>query len=190
MLSQTLGKNNLEVASGRMQGARRCTLVWGRACGWSQEYCGFARPHFSKFPVCGDGGEHPPSQMRPATPSRNHGGEQLRPRRRRQRKSRQSTTLHQPIRVSTASHQSVRPPEVTAQRVGPWSPRAHNEQPRRRNPDAGSICRAISSDSANGSSVGTTDRCSSFPALRAPSYPCSGREKKHINLAIHQDQFG
>jgi hypothetical protein len=59
MLSQTLGKNNLEVASGRMQGARRCTLVWGRACGWSQEYCGSARPHFSKFPVCGDGGGAP-----------------------------------------------------------------------------------------------------------------------------------
>lgn len=25
----------------------------GRACGWSLECCGFARPHFSKFPVCG-----------------------------------------------------------------------------------------------------------------------------------------
>jgi hypothetical protein len=111
----------------------------------------------------GMGGEHPPSQMRPATPSRNHGGEQLRPRRRRQRKSRQSTTLHQPIRVSTASHQSVRPPEVTSQRVGPWSPRAHNEQPRRRNPDAGSLCRAISSDSANGSSVGTPTDARVFP---------------------------
>jgi hypothetical protein len=125
-----------------MQAARRCSLARGGP--WRFLPGAVALRTACHFPRITDGEHSAPAQRtlgrKSSIPWR--GSDCLLNKLHRQRESRQSPTLHRPIRTSTTSHQSE-----TLQRYGvtsrasqcvwhPGRPAKHNEQPRRHPPTA------------------------------------------------------